>query len=109
MNHFDSNTRALTLVTDIKGDELETKSYQYPFFVKGIFVKKAIDLGAEFEENGAVVPTGLFDKLTNFVVELYGNEFTEDDLVNGVGADEIIQTYITILMSVLQGEQSKNE
>lgn len=109
MKHFDNETRSLTLVTDVKGDELETKTYQYPFFVKGIFVKKAIDLGAEFEENGEVVPAGLFDKLTNFVVELYGNNFTDEDLTNGVGADKIIQTYISILMSVLQGEQSKNE
>lgn len=111
MEHFNNKTKALTLVTDVKDDgELETKTYSYPFFPKGILVKRAIDLGAEFEENEQVVTSSLFDKLTTFIVELYQNKFTEDELVNGLRADKIVQVYINVMMSILSGESpEKNE
>lgn len=111
MEHFNNETRALTLVTDVKeNDELETETYSYPFFPKGGLVKRAIDLGAEFEEAERVIQSGLFDKLTAFITELYQNKFTEEELVDGLRADKVIETYISILMSVLSGESpAKND
>lgn len=108
MEYFNAKTNELTLVEDVKGDELVTKKYQYPIFVKGIFTKKAIDLGAELEENQYAVSGELFDKLANYFVELYGKQFTYDVLVDGIDSRKVIDTFIVMLYSVLQGD-SKNE
>ncbi|MGY0692987.1 phage tail assembly chaperone G [Virgibacillus sp. FSP13] len=108
VKYYDNKSKSITLVTDVKKDDLETKTFQYPFFVKGVFTKKAIDLGAELEENEFVVPGDLFDRITSFIVELYNKQFTSDELTNGIDAGKIIETYISILMGVLQGD-SKNE
>lgn len=112
VNFYDPKTKALTLVkeiTDLENKEVETRTYQHPFFANGLFVKTAIDLGAEFEQGGQVVQADLFNRLTNFIVELYNHQFTEDELVKGIDVSAIITTYIQILMGVLQGDTSKNE
>lgn len=113
VEHYDEKTKTITLVTDVEyGDDnkprLKTKEYLFPIFVKGIYTKKAIDLGKELEENGYVVPADLFDRLSTFIVDLYGKQFTTDQLTEGIHAGKIIETYIAILMGTLQGDQ-KNE
>jgi len=108
VNYYDKNTKTLTLVTGVKGQELETKEYLYPVFVKGILIKKAIDLGAELQENNFLVGADLFDRLTAFVTELYGKQFTTEELTEGIHVGRIIETYISILMGTLEGDP-KNE
>src|SRR5690625_96365 len=111
IKHYDEKSKSLTLVKKIKDPikgEVETKTYQYPFFVKGIYTQKAIQLGAELEENGYVVTSDLFDRLSNFFVELYGKQFTQEEFVNGINQGKIINTFIQMLFGVLQGDQ-KND
>lgn len=109
ITYYNSKTRELTLVTDVdmKNKEVKTETYQYPFFVQGIYTKKAIDLGVEVEENEYMVNGELFEKLSSFFVELYGKQFTKTELTNGIDQRKIIETYITMLFGVLQGD-SKN-
>lgn len=108
MEYFNTKTNELTLVEDVKGEELVTKKYQFPIYVKGIFTKKAIDLGAELEENEYMVSGDMFDRLANYFVELYGKQFTYEGLVNGIDSRKIVSTFVEMLFSVLQGD-SKNE
>lgn len=111
--HYDENTKTLNLVTGIKEvdgkQELDTEEYLYPIFVKGVFTKKAIDLGAELQENEFVVQSDLFDRLTTFIVDYYGKQFTTKELTEGIHQEKIINTYIAILFGVLQGDPSKKE
>lgn len=110
IDYYNEKTKELTLVTKVKDPikgEFETKTYQYPIFVKGIYTKKAIDLGAELESSEYVVKSELFDKLANFFVELYGNQFDKEMLLNGIHQGQIINTFFNILFGVLQGD-SKN-
>lgn len=113
MKYYNEKTKTLNLVTGIKvvdgEQELETDEYLYPIFVKGIFTRKAIDLGAELEENEFAVPSDLFDRLTTFIVELYSKQFTTKELTEGIHQGDIINTYISILFGVLQGDSSKKE
>lgn len=104
---YNENTKALTLITkitDFEKQEVETKTYQYPFFVKGIYTKKAIDFGAELEEAEYAVSADLFDRLTNFFVELYGKQFKKNELVEGINQAKIIDTFIIMLFGVLRGD-----
>jgi|SRR5690625_1478766 len=113
VKYYDENTKTLNLVTGIKEaegkQELETKEYLYPIFVKGIYTKKSIDLGAELQESEFVVSSDLFDRLTTFIVELYGKQFTSKELTEGIDSGKIINVYISVLFGVLQGDTSKNE
>src|SRR5690625_2938356 len=93
VKHYDGKTKAITLVTGVKdyeNKEVEVKKYQHPFFTKGFFIKRAIELGAEFEENEQVIPMDLLNRLTNFITELYNNQFTDEELINGINSDRII-------------------
>ncbi|WP_040981090.1 phage tail assembly chaperone G [Oceanobacillus jeddahense] len=109
MKYYDTQTRSLTLVTDVKGGELETKTYSFPFFVEGIYTKKSIDLGAELEEKQFTIDADLFERITTFVVGLYGNQFTSNDLVKGIDSRHIVDAYIAVLFGTLQGDTSKKE
>lgn len=108
---YNEETKALTLITGIKDNEtqeVETKTYQYPFFVKGIFTKMAVDLGEKLESKEYTFTSEMFDELANFFVELYNNQFTKDELMEGINQGLIVNTFIAMLFGVLQGD-SKNE
>lgn len=107
MKYYDTKTRSLTLVTKVKGEELETKTYSFPVYVEGIYTKKAIDLGAELEESKFVINADLFERITTFVVGLYGNQFTNDELIKGIDTRHIVDAYISVLFGTLQGDTSK--
>lgn len=111
MKHFDTDTKELTLVTKVKNKltgEVDTKTFAFPLFVEGFFTKKAVDLGAELEENEYVVDGDMFNKLVNYTVELYDRQFTAEELTNGIHQGLIINTFFEILFAVLQGDK-KNE
>lgn len=108
---YDEKTKALTLVTKITDEEkreVEVKKYSFPFFAKGQFIDRALDLGAEFEEGEQVVSADLFERLTTFIVELYSKQFSNEELVDGINSGDIIRVYISVLFGVLQGDQ-KND
>lgn len=106
ITYYNAETKELTLVTDVdvKSKEVKTETYQYPFFVQGIYTKKAIDLGVEVEENEYMINGELFEKLSNFFAELYGKQFTKEELTNGIDQRQIIEAFITMLFGVLQGD-----
>lgn len=109
MKYYDTKTRSLTLVTEVKGKELKTKPYSFPIFVEGFYTKKAIDLGAELEEKEFTIDADLFERITTFVVGLYGNQFTTEELIKGIDTRHIVNAYISVLFGTLQGDTSKKE
>lgn len=109
MEFYNDKTKTLTLVIDVKNDELLTETYNYPIFVKGYFTKKAIVLGAVLEGNKFMVDESLYDDLSKFIVGLYGDQFTIDELVDGIDARNNVPTFVAILFGVLNGDSEKNE
>lgn len=108
---YNEETKALTLVTkitDFEKQEVETKTYQYPFYVEGIYTQKAVDLGAELQENEFAITSNLFVELSNFFTELYGKQFTPEELIQGIHQNKVVDTFIKMLQGVLQGDP-KNE
>jgi len=101
--------KSIKLVTDF--ETLETKEYPYPAFVKGSFVKRALELGAKMDKQGQDVDETVIDDLADFAVDLYGNKFTREELIDGTDATELIDLLVDTLMSVMgtgaQIEQKK--
>src|SRR5699024_6004261 len=64
---YNKKTKTLTLITKIKNKKektVETKVYEYPFFVEGDYTQEALGLGNELEENEYQVSLDLFERLT---------------------------------------------
>src|SRR5699024_35333 len=104
---YNEKTKVLTLITKVtnhKEREVATKEYHYPFFVKGIYTQKAIEIGAELEQAEFTVNEEMFNKMSNFFVELYGKQFTAKELVEGIDQSKIINTFILMLFGVLAGD-----
>lgn len=107
------SNKTITLVTGIEQNdageqELVTVDYSYPIFVKGSLVKKAIDLGVQLEKNGDV-NSSVIDKLASYAVELYGKQFTKDELIDGTDASELLDTLTGVLGLVMGVEDEGNE
>ncbi len=68
---------------------LNNKSYVMPK-VKTRMLRKAIEINENIDFNN--LKTKDLDGLVDFVVELYGNEFSRDDFYDGLDADKLIET-----------------
>lgn len=90
-----------------KEQKLITEEYPYPIFVKGSLVKKAINLGAKFENAETKVDEKIIDDLADFAVALYGNQFTRSELIDGLDASDLLSTLIGIMSSATQGNNQK--
>jgi|SRR5690625_283437 len=104
--------RTLKLVTGIEvvdgEQQLVYESYPYPLFVKGGLVKKAFEIAAEMEKSNEETIEQNIDKLADFVVEVYGNKFTRDELIDGIQAHELIKTLMGVVQFVMTGENAGN-
>lgn len=105
--------RTLKLVTGIDivdgEQQLVYKSYPYPIFVKGGLVKKAIDIAADMEQTENTTMAQNIDKLADFVVEVYGNQFSRDELIDGIQAHELMEKLSGVLKFVISGEENSGE
>lgn|SRR5699024_6584765 len=106
--------KKIELVTEVvendKGEqELVKETYHYPIFVKGSLVKRAIKLGVELEKSTEAIDEDIIDKLAKFAVELYGNRFTVEELIDGIDASELVDTLVSILSSVMGGGEDTTQ
>lgn len=105
----------MKLVTGVKEDDegkqtLEYKTYPYPIFVKGSITKQAIDLGAELEGIETNISSGVVDKMADFVVNVYGNQFEREELIDGIQAHELMPRLSRVLQEVMgAGDDSKTK
>lgn len=104
----------MVLVTDVvknkEGiDELVTKTYPYPIFVKGSITKQAIDLGAKLEGAESDISSDIVDDMADFVVNVYGDQFDRDELIDGLQAHEVMNKLGDVLSFVMSGEEQENE
>lgn len=109
-----SRNRDMKLVVDIvekEGkQELVYKTYPYPIFVKGSITKQAIDLGAELEGIEENISSDVVDKMADFVVNVYNQAFTRDELIDGIQAHELMPKLSSVLQFVMgTGDESKSK
>lgn len=105
--------RTMKLITGVsvvdEEQQLEYKTYPYPIFVKGGLIKKAIDLAAKLESGDNEFSGATVDELADFVVEVYANQFTRDELIDGLQAHEVIPKLSGVLEFVITGEEQQGK
>lgn len=93
-------------VTLYKGTEKE-KTYKTGF-IKSRMVRKALELS---EKNGglAKINTGILDKLVDFCVEVYGKQFTEEDIYEGLESHKLYPTLLKCITDIASDLEEKAE
>lgn len=92
-------------------EKVETKKYLTPVFIPLSVVYEAMDMMDTMikAENTTDVSTEreMIDTMLDFVAtKVYGNQFTKDDLINGLHAPDAIQTLQDQVIFVAQGQQT---
>lgn len=90
-------------ITLLKDGQKKTFSQ---FFVTARFMRKALELRAELNLNN--LSTEDLDTVVNFVVEVFNNQFTADEVYDGLSYDELVETiFDDIFMTILQGRKQE--
>ncbi|MDX1769887.1 MAG: hypothetical protein R3328_00030 [Planococcaceae bacterium] len=83
----------------------ETKTYTQ-LFVSARYMRKALELRIEMDLNNLSLED--VDTVVNFVVDVFGKQFTSDDVYDGLSYDELINTvFEDVFMVVLQGQKQE--
>ncbi|MEK5524144.1 phage tail assembly chaperone G [Heyndrickxia sp. FSL W8-0423] len=102
----------IELVKEVKEGEVVTEKYLTPVFIPLSVVYEALDLvetidkslSGEIDANEEI---DLMDQLLNFVSsKLYGNQFTKDELFNGLHGPDAIETLQEQILFIARGRQS---
>jgi hypothetical protein len=76
----------------------EEKTFTVPF-VKARMFRRALEITKKYDLNDVNVET--LDVLVSYVVELFNNQFTIDDVYDGIPADKLISTILDCINSVV--------
>ncbi|GAB3797377.1 phage tail assembly chaperone G [Virgibacillus kimchii] len=100
----------IELVKEVKEGEIVTEKYITPVFVPLKTVYEAIDLMGELN-NQKMTPElekGIIDEMLDFVVKAYGDQFTKDELFNGLHAPDAISVLQDQIMFIARGYQNSD-
>jgi len=96
----------IELVKDVKEGEVVTEKYWTPVFIPMSVVYEAMDL-SETAESGKVKERDLFDQFMDFIAtKVYKDQFTKQELMDGLHAPDAIQTLQDQILFVAQGQQT---
>lgn len=101
---------AIELVTGVDGDKIETEVYYTSPFIPFAVVYEAIDLMEELEKNPEKLSEKeLIDKMVSLVSErIYNNQFTKEDLKNGLHGPDAMRKLQENILFVARGEVSSD-
>ncbi|WP_432352659.1 phage tail assembly chaperone G [Sporosarcina sp. A2] len=98
----------ITLVKEVKEGEVITETYLTPAFVPLSIVYEANDVSEYvFKEEDKKSERERFEKMIEFTVSLYGNQFNKEDLTKGLHGPEAIEVLTDQLMFAANGIQDE--
>lgn len=77
----------------------ENKRFVTPKKINGIFWRQAATISDEIETNNVLIAD--LDGYLQFVCEVFGNQFTIDELENGIDARDILKVVYAICIFVM--------
>ena len=90
-------------ITLVKDGEKKTYSQ---FFVSARFMRKALELRKELNLDNLSLED--VDTVINFVIDVFGKQFTLDEVYDGIEYDNLIETIFNdVFMTILQGRKQK--
>lgn len=97
----------IELVKEVKEGEVITEKYLTPAFLPLSVVYEALDIAEELEKKG-VSEREKFDKMLDFTAnQIYGKQFTKEELVNGLHGPNAIETLRNQLFFAAHGAQDE--
>lgn len=108
----DLKRNMIELVKEVKQGELVTEKYLTPLFIPMKTVYEAIDIMEEIEASAgsAKAEKEIIDKLLIFVVDLYGKQFTKEELrdgLHGPTATQKLQEQVLFAARGVQDDDTK--
>ncbi|ENH96726.1 putative phage-related protein [Gracilibacillus halophilus YIM-C55.5] len=108
----DLKRNMIELVKEIKQGELVTEKYLTPLFIPMKMVYEAIDMMEEMESSAGSAKSEkeIIDKLSIFVVRLYDDQFTKEELLNGLHgptATQKLQEQVLFAARGMQDDDTK--
>lgn len=98
--------KSIKLVTDFATGE--TKEFFQPTHIKGSVALEGLTIGKEIDKKGDNIEPEDIKKIAAFVAkDIYGGEFTADQLIDGIHAPSLFVEIMSQLGSVL-GDESGN-
>lgn len=90
------------------GDEAQFKKHWTPAFVSYQKTREAMSLAAKMEKDGNEPSKiiDLLDEVENFIVELYGEKFTLEELRNGLHGPDAFPVLIAQIHFISDGQQT---
>lgn len=85
--------------------KLDGKTYRTKK-IKAAYVRKAFEL---IEYVGEKVDLEKLGKMIDFVIEVYGEQFTADDIYDGLEAEDLYPTLFGTIISLTNGTAQKLE
>jgi len=85
-------------------EKTEDKTYFAPY-LKARVVRSATELYENLEAGRATVKD--LDMIVNFVVDLFGKQFTSDDIWDGLSQEEVTPVLMGIIANVINGVSEK--
>ena len=78
----------------------QEKTFEAPF-VSARQLKNTLELSEKVDKEGLTVE--VIDKLCTFVVGIYGNQFTVDELLDGYPAQEFFMKALEDMQNIIHG------
>ena len=89
----------------LRGGEVEMERYWTPPFIPFAKVREAMQLAGEMEK-GKLSEIEMIDKLADFIVDVYGKQFTKEDVYNRIHGPDAVQVLQENIFFVAQGKES---
>lgn len=97
----------IELVKEVKAGEIETKVYTTPPFIPFSLVYEALDLIADLTTNKKnKTDKDIIETAADFVVRAYGEQFTKDELFNGLHAPQLAESLFDQVQFVAHGKEN---
>lgn len=89
-----------------EGGEPEMEKFWTPAYIPFSKVREALQIAKELDEENDELEG--MEKLSSFIVDVYNNQFTKDELFERIHAPDALKTMQENLMFITQGQQNES-
>lgn len=98
--------KTITLFTDLEAGK--TKEYKAKK-LSSLYIMKAMRIGAKLEKAEENFDLNNIEELLDLIVEVYGEQFTKDELLAGIASEDFMKTLEEQMIMIASPEVDSNE